>query len=111
MARLSALAGATAGGLALPQPAPAAVSAVDRKLIILFALGGWDMTRVFAAEFDNRDVAMENNADTLNVHGLEVGLLTAAAHSSEQASATSSPLSGSSSQYSPKPPAQTSLLP
>ena len=30
------------------------------------------MTRVFAAEFDNRDVAMESNASTQRVHGLEV---------------------------------------
>lgn len=47
-------------GVALPSRA---VESNDRKLIFVFAPGGWDVTRVFAPEFANPNVAMEANAE------------------------------------------------
>ena len=47
----------------------------ERNLIFVFAQGGWDPTRVFAAEFNNAAVAMESDAD-LN----QVGDLTWVSH-------------------------------
>jgi len=57
----SAAALAAAGlplGLAHGQARPG-----DSKFIFVFARGGWDPTRVFATEFDNRNVDMEPGAD------------------------------------------------
>ena len=53
----SAAALAAAGlplGLASAQAMPG-----DTKFVFVFAGGGWDPTRVFAPEFDNRNVDME----------------------------------------------------
>jgi uncharacterized protein (DUF1501 family) len=47
-------------GVSLPSRA---VESNDRKLIFVFAPGGWDVTRVFAPEFSNPNVAMEANAE------------------------------------------------
>ena len=60
---LGAAAAGTAG-LTLPiRSARAAVHAADRKFVFVFNPGGWDPTRVFATEFDNRDVDMEPRAE------------------------------------------------
>ena len=47
-------------GVTLPSRA---VESNDRKLIFVFAPGGWDVTRVFAPEFANPNVSMEANAE------------------------------------------------
>lgn len=56
----TALAGTALG---LPRRARASVSSADLKFIFVFNRGGWDPTRVFAAEFDNANVDMEAAAD------------------------------------------------
>lgn len=53
----------TGAALGLPRPARASVSGADLKFIFVFNRGGWDPTRVFAAEFDNDNVDMEGAAD------------------------------------------------
>jgi uncharacterized protein (DUF1501 family) len=50
----------TAMGVSLPS---GAAQPSDRKLIFVFAPGGWDPTRVLAPEFDNPNVAMEPLAE------------------------------------------------
>lgn len=55
-------------GVALPSRA---VPANDRKMIYVFAPGGWDVTRVLAPEFSNPNVAMEANADRSTKGGLD----------------------------------------
>ncbi len=55
------VAGLVAAGLA-PRAARAA-SASDTKFVFVFAPGGWDPTRVFAAEFDNSSVDLEAAAE------------------------------------------------
>lgn len=58
----------TAMGLSLPRIAAAAGS--TRKMIVVFAPGGWDTTRVFAPEFANAAVAMEPFAEKATRGGL-----------------------------------------
>lgn len=53
-------------GVGLPALSSRAVGANDRKIIFVFAPGGWDVTRVLAPEFSNVNVAMEANASTNN---------------------------------------------
>ena len=57
----------SAMGVALPS---GAVPANDRKLIFVFAPGGWDVTRCFAPEFSNPAVAMEADANVSTKGGL-----------------------------------------
>lgn len=52
-------AGVTLAALGLPLASHAAVPANDRKLVFVFAPGGWDTTRVFADGLDNPNVSME----------------------------------------------------
>lgn len=67
-----------AGGLALgttgllsPRRARAATpQASDLRFVFVFASGGWDTTRVFATEFDNRDVDMEGDAERATAGGI-----------------------------------------
>ncbi|MEQ1503658.1 MAG: DUF1501 domain-containing protein [Myxococcota bacterium] len=54
-------------GVALPSRA---VGVNDRKLIFVFAPGGWDPTRVFAPEFANPNVSMEARAERASKGGL-----------------------------------------
>ena len=63
---LFGLAGAT---LALPRRAFAA-AASDRKLVFVFAQGGWDPTRVFADGFDVSGVDMEPDAERATAGGI-----------------------------------------
>jgi hypothetical protein len=64
----SALAAGALG--AYPSAARASVSATDLKFVFVFAQGGWDPTRVFAAEFDNPNVDLEPDADRATAGGL-----------------------------------------
>ena len=58
-------------GAGLPlRSARAAVSGADLKFVFVFNNGGWDPTRVFAAEFSNNNVAMEAGAGPLSARGL-----------------------------------------
>src|SRR4051794_18808476 len=63
---------ASAAGLFVPRALNAATLPVDRRYLVVFANGGWDTTRVFAPEFDNRDVDMEPRADPLSVGNLTI---------------------------------------
>jgi len=59
------------GSLGLSQQAFASnVPAGGRKIILVYNYGGWDPTRVFAAEFDNRAVDMERSAEVAQVGSL-----------------------------------------
>ena len=59
------------GSLGLSQRAFASnVPAGGRKIILVYNYGGWDPTRVFAAEFDNRAVDMERSAELAQVGSL-----------------------------------------
>lgn len=58
-----------ASALGVPLPA-AAVPGNTRKLLVVFAPGGWDVTRVFAPMFSNRAVAMEADAERATAGGL-----------------------------------------
>ncbi len=53
---------AALAGIGLPLRSARAATASDTKFVFVFAPGGWDPTRVFAAEFDNAAVAMEPGA-------------------------------------------------
>jgi uncharacterized protein (DUF1501 family) len=56
-------AAATAAALGLSRRARAeTVSAADRRFLFVYAMGGWDVTRVFAPLFDAANVAMEADA-------------------------------------------------
>jgi len=63
---------ASAAGLLVPRTLVAAGLPVDRRYLVVFANGGWDVTRVFAPEFGNRNVDMEPRADPLTVGNLTV---------------------------------------
>ena len=61
---------ASAGGL-LPWSLPLRAAApTGRKFIFVVIFGGWDVTRVFAPEFDNGAVSMEDDAALATVGGL-----------------------------------------
>jgi uncharacterized protein (DUF1501 family) len=64
-------AAAAHAGLWLSPVARAAGSA-GRRFVIVFAHGGWDVTRVFADEFDNRQVDMEPGAERWRTGGLSL---------------------------------------
>ncbi len=60
-------AAATLAALGLPiTPALAAIPTSDRKLILVFVQGGWDITRVFGDGFDHAGVDMEPDAERAN---------------------------------------------
>lgn len=62
---------ASAALAALGVPLPArAVAGNDRKLVVVFAPGGWDSTRVLADGFDHPSVDVEAAADRVVVGGL-----------------------------------------
>src|SRR5688572_8028088 len=71
MNRRCFLAGTGSGLAALGLPA-AALGAVanGRKLIVVFAPGGWDITRVFADSFGNANVDMETFAAPATAGGI-----------------------------------------
>lgn len=72
----SSAAMAAAAGLVSPRRARAgAVNSSDLKFVFVMNYGGWDPTRVMAAEFDNPAVDMERGADAATV-----GDLTYVAH-------------------------------
>ena len=48
-----------------------AATEAQQKCIFVFAQGGWDPTRVFAAEFSNPQVAMESNAGLSQVGNIQ----------------------------------------
>jgi uncharacterized protein (DUF1501 family) len=56
--------------LGLPAGIARASTGTDLKFIFVFAQGGWDPTRVFAAEFDNRNVDMEADAQRATAGGI-----------------------------------------
>lgn len=74
MNRRQFLAGSAAvtGSLALGGTSRASVSGVDRRFLFVFCTGGWDTTRVFAPEFDNRNVDMERNAEPWQIGNLQL---------------------------------------
>jgi hypothetical protein len=59
---IGAGAGSALAALGIPR-AGTAIPAADRKLLFVYAPGGWDVTRVFAPEFANPAVAMESGAE------------------------------------------------
>lgn len=63
------LSGAVAASLALPRRVRAATGS-NRKLIVVFAQGGWDPTRVFADGFDISGVSMESAAARATAGGI-----------------------------------------
>jgi len=74
MNRRQLLAGlsAAAGGVLWPRGAAASVAPADRRLILIFASGGWDVTRVFAPEFDTTGAAMEDDASPWTIGDLRL---------------------------------------
>jgi len=54
----------------LPFQRAVAVEGSDLNFLFLLARGGWDITRVFAPEFDNEIVAMESSAIRVDVGDL-----------------------------------------
>ena len=62
--------GAGAASMLAP-PARASVSPAERKFIFVYAVGGWDPTRVFADGFDNPLVDMEDRAERASASGLD----------------------------------------
>lgn len=63
--------GAAAAALGLPVGArAAALPKSDKKVIFVFAPGGWDITRALAPEFANPAVAMEAQAERASRGGL-----------------------------------------
>lgn len=66
LSRRTLLTGAAAGAAALAAPRRARASAVapaDRRFLFVYAMGGWDMTRVFAPLFDySETIDMERDA-------------------------------------------------
>lgn len=56
--------------LGLPARLARADTGSDLKFIFVFAQGGWDPTRVFAAEFGNRNVDMEPDAQIGTAGGI-----------------------------------------
>jgi len=57
-------AAATLTALGMPiAPALASIPSSDRKLILVFVQGGWDITRVFGDGFDHAGVDMEPDAE------------------------------------------------
>ena len=59
------------GALGMTRQAFAAdVGAEGRKIVLVYNYGGWDPTRVFATEFDNRAVDMERSAELARVGSL-----------------------------------------
>lgn len=60
---------AASSGLVLPRSARA-VSQDGLKFIFVVNYGGWDITRVFAREFDNPLVDMESDAETTTIGDL-----------------------------------------
>lgn len=60
---------AAASALA-PRPARASVSPEDLKFVFVMVFRGWDVTRVYAPEFDNAAVAMEGDAVLAEVGGI-----------------------------------------
>ncbi|MCA9489923.1 MAG: DUF1501 domain-containing protein [Myxococcales bacterium] len=64
------LGSAALGALGLPLTSARAVPGNQRKLVIVYAPGGWDITRVFAPEFSNRAVAMEAAAERATAGGI-----------------------------------------
>lgn len=63
-------AGASLGAASLWPSVARAATAGDRKLIFVFAQGGWDPTRVFADGFDHAGVDMDAGAERAQVGGL-----------------------------------------
>lgn len=64
---LGAAAAAALAGVA-PRRARASVSAADRKFLFVYALGGWDVTRVFSPELlGSKYVATEAEAEAASV--------------------------------------------
>lgn len=61
--------GAAGATLALPRIALAGPGS-DRKLILVYAQGGWDPTRVFADGFDNSAVDMDAGAERATAGGI-----------------------------------------
>ena len=57
-------------GLFLPQRLIAAAPEVDRKFLFIFCNGGWDVTKVFTPEFDNKNVDMEEDANAVEANGI-----------------------------------------
>jgi uncharacterized protein (DUF1501 family) len=64
-------AAATAAGLTLPRPLGAATATDERKFIIVQALGGWDITSLFAPIFGSTYVEHAEGSDTASYSGLE----------------------------------------
>lgn len=58
------------GASLLARPARASVSAEDLKFIFVVIFRGWDVTRVYAPEFDNDVVSMEADAEPTTVGDL-----------------------------------------
>ncbi len=56
--------------LGLPARLARAETGSDLKFIFVFAQGGWDPTRVFAAEFSNNNIDMEPDADRATAGGI-----------------------------------------
>ncbi len=63
------LSSAAFAALGLPA-ASRAVPGNQRKLVVVFAPGGWDVTRALAPELDNPNVAMEPGAERATAGGL-----------------------------------------
>ena len=60
--QLLATSGVGLAALGLPRLARAEIEATDTKFLFVYNYGGWDPTRVFATEFDNRFVDMERDS-------------------------------------------------
>jgi uncharacterized protein (DUF1501 family) len=71
MNRRNFLYGASAALAAMGVSLPSrAVAANQRKLVFVFAPGGWDVTRVLAPEFGNPNVSMEAQAELATKGGI-----------------------------------------
>lgn len=63
---------ALAAATLAPRPARAAVAPDDLKFVFVVVFRGWDVTRVYAPEFDNAAVSMEADAERMTIGGLEL---------------------------------------
>ena len=65
-------AAASLAALGLPiTPALASLPTSERKLVVVFVQGGWDITRVFADGFDHSGVDMEPDAERDTAGGID----------------------------------------
>jgi uncharacterized protein (DUF1501 family) len=70
LSRRALLGAGALGAATFARPARASVSAEDLKFVFVVIFRGWDVTRVYAPEFDNPVVAMEADAEATTVGDL-----------------------------------------